>query len=95
MFIVLLKFSGDKSQAGRFMQGHNAWIRRGFEDGVFLVVGSLPSNAGGGIMVHGTSRAALEDRLAADPLVAEKVVSAEIIEIAPARADERLKFLLG
>ncbi len=95
MFVVLLKFSGDKSQAGRFMEGHNAWIRRGFDDGVFLVVGSLPLNAGGGIMAHNTSRAALEDRLAADPLVAENVVSAEVIEIAPARADERLKFLLG
>jgi hypothetical protein len=30
-----------------------------------------------------------------DPFVAEGVVSAEILEIAPGRADERLKFLLG
>jgi hypothetical protein len=30
-----------------------------------------------------------------DPFVAEKLVSAEILEIAPSRADERLNFLLG
>jgi uncharacterized protein YciI len=95
MFVIFLRFTGDRSQAGRLAEGHNAWIRRGFDDGVFLVVGSLPLNAGGGIMAHNTSRVALEDRLAADPLVAERVVSAEIIEITPARADERLKFLLG
>jgi len=29
-----------------------------------------------------------------DPFVAENVVSAEILEITPSKADERLKFLL-
>jgi hypothetical protein len=30
-----------------------------------------------------------------DPFVVEDVVSAEILELAPSRADERLAFLLG
>jgi hypothetical protein len=30
-----------------------------------------------------------------DPFVAESVVTAEILEITPAKADERLTFLLG
>lgn len=34
MFIVLLKFSGNKAQAGQFMEGHKEWIKRGFDDGV-------------------------------------------------------------
>jgi hypothetical protein len=41
MFIVLLRLSANKAQAGQFMDGHNEWIRRGFEQGVFLLVGSL------------------------------------------------------
>ena len=41
MFIVLLKFSSNKSQAGQFMEGHREWIERGIEDGVFALVGSL------------------------------------------------------
>ena len=37
MFAVLLKFTGDKSKAARLMEGHNAWIQRGFDDGIFLL----------------------------------------------------------
>ena len=95
MFIVLLRFSDNKGQAGQFMEGHNQWIRSGFDDGVFLVVGSLQPNAGGGIVAHNTTLADLENRVKDDPFVAENVVSAEILEITPARADERLGFLLG
>ena len=94
MFIVLLKFSDNKAEAGQHMDGHNAWIKRGFDDGVFLVVGSLQPNAGGGIVVHNIDRADLEARVSKDPFVAENVVKAEIIEISPAKADKRLDFLL-
>ena len=94
MFLVLLKFSANKAQAARFMEGHNAWIQRGLDDRVFLVVGSLQPKAGGAILAHGMSRPALEARVSQDPFVAEDVVKAEILEIAPARADERLRFLV-
>ncbi|WP_137388774.1 YciI family protein [Rhodoligotrophos defluvii] len=95
MFIVLLRFSGNKSEAGRLMPSHNEWIKRGFEDGVFLLTGTLQPNLGGGILAHGTTRSELEERVKADPFVAESVVTAEIIEITPARASDRLSFLLG
>jgi len=95
MFIVLLKFSGNKSQAGQFMEGHNAWIKRGFDDGVFLLVGSVRPNVGGGILAHNTSLPHLQVRLNEDPFIAQDVVSAEIFEIAPSRTDERLAFLAG
>ena len=95
MFIVLLKFSDNKGQASLFMAGHNEWIRRGFDDGVFLLVGSLQPNLGGGIVAHNTSLSDLQSRVNDDPFVAENVVSAEILEISPAKADDRLKFLLG
>lgn len=92
MFIVTLRFA-DRTKAPQVMDGHNAWIKRGFDDGVFLLVGSLQPNAGGGILAHNTSRADLETRVREDPFVAEGVVSAEILEIAPGRTDERLAFL--
>lgn len=95
MFIVLLKFSGNKPQASQFMAGHNEWIKRGFDDGVFLLVGSLQPNLGGGIVAHNTSLPDLQHRVNNDPFVAENVVSAEILEITPAKTDERLKFLLA
>jgi uncharacterized protein YciI len=95
MFVVLLKFSDNKGRAGQFMDGHKSWVKRGFDDGVFLVAGSLEPDAGGGIVAHNTSRSDLQTRVDADPFVAEKVVSAEIIEITPAKADGRLQFLLS
>jgi len=95
MFVVLLRFSDNKGRASDFMSGHNEWIQRGFADGVFLLVGSLRPNSGGGIVAHNTSLADLEGRVNADPFVAENVVSAEILEIAPSRTDERLEFLLA
>ena len=95
MFVVLLRFSDNKGQAGQFMDGHNAWIRRGFDDGVFLLAGSLQPRSGGGIVAHNTSLAELQARVNADPFVAQKVVEAEILEITPSRADPRLDFLLG
>ena len=94
MFIVLLKFSDNKEQASEFMEGHNQWIKLGFDDGVFLLVGSLQPNSGGGIVAHNTSLSDLQDRVNDDPFVAEKVVSAEILEITPSRTDERLQFLV-
>ena len=95
MFVVLLKFSGNKDQAGQLMEGHKAWIKRGFDDGVFLLTGSLQPNSGGGIVAHNISLPELEDRVNDDPFVAEDVVSAEILEIAPSKADGRLEFLLA
>lgn len=93
MFIVLLRFSDNKGQAGRFMEGHKEWIQRGFDDGVFLVAGSIQPNSGGGVIAHNTSLATLQERVNADPFVAENVVTAEIIEVTPSRTDDRLAFL--
>ena len=95
MFVVLLKFSGNKTQASAFMEGHKQWINRGFEDRVFLLVGNLQPGLGGGIVAHNTSLSDLQRRVSDDPFVAKNIVSAEILEIAPSKADERLQFLLN
>ena len=95
MFVVLLKFAANKAQAGQFMEGHKEWIKRGFDDGVFLLVGNLQPRLGGGIVAHGTSLSDLQSRVNDDPFVAANVVSAEILEIAPSKTDERLNFLLA
>ena len=76
------------------MEGHKEWLKRGFDDGVFLLAGSLQPNRGGGIVAHGASLPELERRVNGDPFEAEGVVTAEILEIAPSRADARLDFLL-
>ncbi|MDZ5700077.1 hypothetical protein [Chelativorans sp. M5D2P16] len=95
MFVVLLRFSENKAQAPRFMEGHKAWIQRGVDDGIFLLVGSLRPDGGGAVLAHGATRPELEARVKEDPFVEENVVRAEILEIEPNRTDERLSFLKG
>jgi uncharacterized protein YciI len=94
MFIVLLRFSNNKERAAQFMEGHKTWLKRGFDDGVFVLAGSLQPNSGGGILANNISSIALQERINSDPFVAENIVTAEILEISPSKTDERLKFLL-
>ena len=94
MFIVLLKFAGNRGEAGTHLEGHKTWLKRGLDDGVFLLAGQLRPDLGGAILAHNTSRNDLESRVQADPYVAQQVVSAEILEMSPARADARLSFLI-
>ena len=93
MYFVQLKFAANRAAAPQFMAAHNAWIGEGFADGVFLMTGSLAQGLGGAVLAHNTTREALEARVAADPFVAEGIVSAEISEVKPGRVDARLEFL--
>jgi len=95
MFVVLLKFSKNKPKAKEYMEGHNAWIQQGFDDGVFLLVGSIEPSQGGSVLAHNVSLAELKERVSEDPFVSENIVTAEIIEISPKKMDERLDFLEG
>lgn len=95
MHIILLRFSASKASAPQFMEAHKAWLKRGFDDGVFLQAGSLEPGLGGGILAHNTTLPDLERRVNEDPFVTEDVVKAEILELDPGKADERLQFLVA
>lgn len=93
MYIILLKFSDRKDQAANFMEGHKNWIAQGFSDNIFLLVGSIKPSQGGAIVAHNCTLTELTARVDQDPFVAENIVTAEVIEVDPARTDERLNFL--
>lgn len=95
MFIVLLKFSDNKAKAGQFMDGHKAWLKRGFDEGIFLMAGSLKPQLGGGIMAHNISRENLEAWIGDDPFVAHDIVVPEIIEIEPSQRQPQFEGLFG
>lgn len=95
MFIVLLKFSEGKSKASEFMEGHNQWIKRGFDEGIFVLAGSLVPGVGGVIVAQGVNGVEIAKRVNEDPFVIENVVTAEVLEVDPKKVDDRLTFLLG
>ncbi|NEE03581.1 YciI family protein [Phytoactinopolyspora halotolerans] len=93
MYVVLLRFSANKAQAPEHVEDHQEWIRRGVDDGVFLLVGSIRPGQGGAVIATGITPEALRARVAEDPFVVHDVVSAEVIEIEPNLTDPRLSFL--
>lgn len=95
MFVVFLKFAEHKEKAPAFMDAHNAWIQQGFDDEVFLLVGSLADGQGGSLLAHNIDEPALRRRVDEDPFVQHGIVAAEIMAIVPARTDARLEFLLN
>lgn len=94
MFIIFLRFA-DKSRAVELMSAHNSWLQSGFDSGALLLSGSLNPGLGGSLIARFTDREAAETFVAKDPFVAEGVVTAEIAEISPNRADARLEFLIS
>lgn len=95
MFVVLLKFLKNQSQASQHLEAHNDWLKRGFDDGIFLLSGGIQPRQGGALLAHNISLADLQNRVNDDPFVTNKVVDAEIIEITPGRTDKRLAFLMS
>ncbi|AWK11855.1 hypothetical protein DDQ41_26320 [Streptomyces spongiicola] len=93
MHVALLRFSANKSAAAEHMEGHQNWIRRGVEEGVFLLVGSIQPGQGGAVLAAGLTLEDFRARVAEDPFVVHDVVTAEIIEITPNLTDPRLAFL--
>lgn len=93
MYIITLNLTEQKSKAPEFMAAHNDWIARGFEDGVFLLVGSLKPQGGGAILTNGADLASLQQRVSEDPFVREGIAEPHIQELAPGRTDARLSFL--
>lgn len=95
MFVIFLTFAENRSEAGRLMDAHKAWIRQGVEEGIFHLVGSLTTGTGGAILAHGETRAEIEVRVAHDPFVIEGVVSAQIHEFVPSLASASLQHMLA
>ncbi len=92
MHMILLEFGENKSAAPEFMEAHNAWIDKGFADGVFLMTGSLKSGSGI-ILASGENDVQMAERIALDPFVAHGVVSSRILEFDAKRTAPEFAFL--
>jgi uncharacterized protein YciI len=95
MFIAILRFSEGRERQAEVQETHNAWLRRGLDDGVFLLAGGLAPRAGGVILAHGLTREGFDQRLGEDPFVQADVVRPEVLEISPGVACEQLAFLVA
>ena len=95
MFVILLKFSTNKGKAGQFMERHNAWLRDGFEKGIFVLSGSIQPKAGGAVLAHNATPEQIQAIVNDDPFVAEDVVSVEVVEISASKSIPELEFFVS
>ncbi|RPA56841.1 hypothetical protein EF294_20395 [Gordonia oryzae] len=93
MFVIILRFSDNKSAAADHLPAHQAWVQRGVAEGIFVLVGSIRPGLGGALVAAGGTREQIQARVAQDPFVIHGVVAAEIIDIEPNTTDPRLAFL--
>jgi uncharacterized protein YciI len=94
MYVVLQRRATESGIAEHLAE-HRQWLQQGFDDEVFFLVGGIPHVGGGVILAAGVSRAELDDRLASDPFVVNRVVTPEVIELETTMKDPRLAFLAG
>lgn len=93
MYVVLLRFSANKARAPEHMAAHREWIKKGVDEGVFLLVGSIRVGQGGAILAVAPSPEALQARIDEDPFVVHDIVKAEIVDIDPNITSPELAFL--
>ena len=81
MFILSLTYIAPLEDADKHMQAHMAWVKAGYDQGIFLASGRKVPRSGGVILARG-ERAALETMCAADPFTVHGIAEYEITEAA-------------
>lgn len=78
MFIVTLTYTVPNDEVDRHLEGHMAWLKEGYANGLFLAAGRRVPRTGGMILADG-DREAVETMLRRDPFhtngVSEYVIS--------------------
>jgi uncharacterized protein YciI len=95
MFVVTLNYIAELSAIDEAMPRHMAHLRKQYEDGIFLISGRQVPRVGGVIIATDVDREDLEQRIAADPFVAEGLAEATIVEFNASQTAPQLKGLLG
>jgi uncharacterized protein YciI len=66
MFILSLTYKVDLAEVDRHLEAHIAWLKAGYEEGLFLASGRKNPRTGGVILARG-DRALIDAAIAADP----------------------------
>ena len=80
MFIVTLTYLKPLEDIEPLMPAHMAWVRQGFEDGLFIGSGRRVPRLGGVILARSGDEQALRDTIARDPFVIHGAARCDIVE---------------
>ena len=94
MFILSLTYKKSNEEADRYMEPHMAWVKEGYDSGMFLASGRKVPRTGGVILALG-DRAAIEAFVATDPFTIHGIADYETVEVALTRVAGGLEKLQG
>lgn len=81
MLILSLTYTAPLEAADEHMEAHMAWVRDGYDKGLFFASGRKVPRSGGVILARG-DRAELEALCAADPFTIHDIARYDITEVA-------------
>jgi uncharacterized protein YciI len=83
MFIVTLTYLKPVEEIDALMNEHVAWLKRHYEDGLFVASGRRVPRVGGVILARSGDEPALRAALAADPFAVHSAARFDVVEFAP------------
>jgi uncharacterized protein YciI len=84
LFIVTLANVRPIEEVDKQLDAHRAWLAANTRDGRIAVAGPLESRTGGLIVASCADRAELDEMMARDPFVVERLVTVNVAGVVPA-----------
>lgn len=92
MYVLTLIYTRDLEEVDRHMRAHVAWLKEGYDAGMFLVSGRQIPRVGGIILARG-EREAVEAMAQRDPFVEADVARSEVTQFRATQTADDLDFL--
>ena len=92
MFILSLTYKVDLAEVDRHLEAHIAWLKAGYEEGLFLASGRKNPRTGGIILARG-DRALIDAAIASDPFSLHAVADYEVTDFSPTTTVPSLEML--
>lgn len=80
MFIVTLTYLKPVQEIDALMHDHVAWLKKGYDEGLFIASGRRVPRTGGVILARSGNEQALRAALARDPFVIHGAARCDVIE---------------
>lgn len=95
MFIVSISYKVDLGKVDEFLNEHVDFLKRMYEENIFILSGRKVPRTGGIILSNVKSKEQLTEALKLDPFSRENLAEYEIIEMIPSMSSKELSCLLS
>jgi uncharacterized protein YciI len=95
VYLLISRYLKPLDEVDASLADHRAYLKRFYDEGLFLVSGPRVPRTGGVIVAKLASRSQAEEFLRNDPFVQRGIAAYEIIEFTPANSAAAIAAFLG